>query len=48
MNFFKEFKDYNLKNLEDKIIYECLKLHNLDTHNFLEDYIEDPKHENRF
>ena len=29
MNFFKEFKDYDLKNLEERIIHECLKLHNL-------------------
>ena len=47
VNFFREFKDYDLKNLEEKIIHECLKLHNLDAYDFLNDYVEDPKHENK-
>ena len=45
VNFFKEFRDYDLKNLEEKIIHECLKLHKLDAQDFLNDYVEEPKHE---
>lgn len=47
VNFFKEFRNYDLNNLEEKIIHECLKLHNLESHDFLNNYVEDPKHESK-
>lgn len=39
--FFKEFKEFNLSCLEDTLIHDCLKTHELDTENLVKKYAED-------
>lgn len=41
--FFKEFKEYDMRNLDDKFIYKCLALHELDDKSILSKYAENAK-----
>lgn len=42
INFFMELKDYDLSNLEERHIHECLKMHNLDNESILNLYAVEP------
>lgn len=42
-NFFKELKDYDLNNLEERFIHMCLKAHDLDNESILKKYMILPK-----
>jgi hypothetical protein len=37
-----ELKDYDLSNLEERHIHECLKMHNLDNESILNLYAVEP------
>lgn len=47
INCFKELKQYDLDNLEEKFIHKCLKSHDLDDKKILEKYVELPKKRER-
>ncbi len=47
IGFFKELKEYDLFNLEDAFIYNCLKVHDLDDSSIISKYAEDVKKRER-
>lgn len=43
VGFFKELKEYDLFNLDDNFIYQCLEVHGLDNDSIISKYAEDVK-----
>lgn len=47
VGFFKELKEYDLFNLDDSFIYQCLEVHGLDNDSIISKYAEDVKKRQR-